>query len=80
MPKYYFNIAGGTVVADTEGTELADVNAARVHARKVADELMHGRTGMMGSAWSDWTMIVTNDAGAEVLSFHLAEKSSHLPS
>jgi len=73
MPKYYFNIADGTVVADPEGTELADVNAARDHARKVASELMHGRTGMLGSAWSEWTMIVTNDAGAEVLSFRLGE-------
>jgi hypothetical protein len=75
MPTYYFNVADGTVVADTEGTDLADVDAARSHARKVAEELMHGRTGMLGLAWSEWTMIVTNDTGAEVLSFHLAEKS-----
>jgi hypothetical protein len=78
MPKYYFNIAGGTVLADTEGTELADVKAAGDHGHKVADELMHGRTGMMGSAWSEWTMVVTDDTGAEVLSFRLAE-AAHGP-
>jgi len=48
MPKYFFNIAGGTVVADTEGTELPDVKAAADHARKVAVEPMQGRSGMLG--------------------------------
>jgi hypothetical protein len=34
---------------------------------------MQGRSGMLGSAWSEWTMVVTDDAGVEVLSFRLAE-------
>jgi hypothetical protein len=73
MPKFYFTIADQTVLEDTDGTELPDVEAAREHARTVAGELMSHREGMLGHAWGEWTMIVKDDKGDEVFSFRVAE-------
>lgn len=80
MPKFYFTIADSKILEDTEGTELPDVEAARQHAHAVAVELMHHRDRMLGRTWQDWTMIVKNDNGDEVISFHVVEAtvgSSH---
>jgi hypothetical protein len=41
MPIYYFHIRDGDQLeVDPDGTELPDLNAARVEALKVAQELM----------------------------------------
>jgi hypothetical protein len=41
MPRYHFHLRDhGIVYRDLEGTDLADVNAARAHAETVAEELM----------------------------------------
>jgi hypothetical protein len=72
MPKFYFAMSDDTVLDDTEGTDLPDVDAARRHAKVVAAELMHHRDSMLGQPWSDWTMIVKDDKGEKVLSFRVS--------
>lgn len=73
MPKFYFTMSDDTVLDDTEGTELPDIDAARRHAQVVAAELMHHRESLLGQPWSNWTMIVKNDKGEEVLSFPVSD-------
>jgi len=52
MPRYHFHLRDyGTVHRDLEGTELADVNAARTHAEGVAEELMR-HSGFRTRYWS----------------------------
>jgi len=44
MPRYFFNLNDGQkIVPDLEGTELADEDAARVHAAQVVRELARNR-------------------------------------
>jgi len=41
MSRYHFHLRDyGTVHRDLEGTELADADAARIHAEGIAEELM----------------------------------------
>ena len=34
---------------------------------------MHHREGMLGHPWSQWTMVIKDDKGDEVLSFPVIE-------
>lgn len=73
MPMYYFSVRNGDTLQDTDGTDLPDADAAREHAIEVARELMMGSHGMLGRAWSEWTMTVRDSAGSQILSFALAD-------
>jgi len=52
MPHYYFCLRDDESVADTEGMDLPDLDAARDHASTVARELTFGRDGMLDRDWS----------------------------
>lgn len=41
MPRYYFHTKDGRCILDAEGSELADLRAARIEAIKVLSELLH---------------------------------------
>ena len=69
MPMYFFHLRDNDDIMDTDGTELADVPAARAHADTVARELMFKTSGIDGEDWSKWTMVVHNSDGVEVHSF-----------
>jgi hypothetical protein len=73
MPKFYFNIVDHDSLNDTEGTELAGVEAARQHAYAVAREVARHRDGMLGHPWREWTMTVKDANGEEVFSFPLSD-------
>lgn len=73
MPIYYFDLNNEDSVADTDGTELPNLEAAREHAAGVARELTFKRTRMLNRSWSHWTMSVRDSSGQEVLSFSLGE-------
>jgi hypothetical protein len=47
MPMYYFNLNDDDTVMDTDGTDLPDAGAARIHATGVAREL----TSNGGASW-----------------------------
>lgn len=73
MPVFYFNVSNDRPIADGEGTELPDVDAAWVHAHAVAAELKSHSFGMMGHAWSDLTMSACDANGQEVFSFPMSD-------
>ncbi|AWN45084.1 hypothetical protein DK419_01010 [Methylobacterium terrae] len=46
MPLYYIDTFDGTAILDDEGTELADLDAARDHVRVVLTKLMGEEAGI----------------------------------
>ena len=69
MPMYYFHLRDNDKITDVDGTELANLDAARDHADGVAQELMFKSAGILGEEWSKWTMVVHDDHGLELFSF-----------
>jgi hypothetical protein len=72
MPMYYFHLRDTDEITDVDGTDLADVDAAREHADTVARELTFKTTGILGEAWSKWTMVVNDGDGLELFSFGMS--------
>jgi hypothetical protein len=72
MPMYYFHLRDTDAIMDMDGTDLADIDAAREHADTVARELTFKTTGILGEAWSKWTMVVHDGAGLELFSFGMS--------
>jgi hypothetical protein len=68
MPMYYFHLNDGRSIVDSDGTDLANVGAAREHATAVARELTAKSTGFLDENWSGWTMNVHDDSGVELFS------------
>jgi hypothetical protein len=64
MAMYYFNLIDGDTVVDTDGTDLPDVGAARIHATGVARELTAHGGGILQQGWSGWTMSVHDTSTA----------------
>ena len=64
--RYFFNVHDGRNIPDDEGCELQDVDAARNLALRACGEMI--RDGGP-EFWSrdDWRMVVSDEAGSEVL-------------
>ena len=62
MPRYYFNVYDGLTLLDDEGTELTDINAARMEALQVAQGLIESaaRRSELGQSWR---VEVVNETG-----------------
>jgi Domain of unknown function (DUF6894) len=73
MPMYYFNLQDDDTVEDTDGTDLPDVGAARLHATGVARELTANGGGLLTQSWSGWTMSVQDDRGTELFSLTMSD-------
>jgi hypothetical protein len=73
MPMYYFHLRDQDTITDTDGTELADVEAARGHAAAVARELTSKTSGIQGEPWSAWSMVVHDGDGLELFSFGMSD-------
>ena len=71
MPRYHFNIHDGEDLLDHEGSELADIQAARVTAIRFAGELLRDHASRFWNG-DEWQMEVTDDVGLTlfVLTFH----------
>jgi hypothetical protein len=72
MPMYYFDLRDDETITDTDGTDLADVAAARDHAAVVARELTMNSHGFLDERWTEWTMSVHDSTGTELFSFALS--------
>jgi Domain of unknown function (DUF6894) len=72
MPMYYFHLRDQDHITDVDGTDLADIDAAREHADTVARELTFKTTGILGEEWSKWTMVVHDGDGLELFSFGMS--------
>ena len=75
MPRYFFTIFDGRGYADTEGTELADLNAAQVYAIKYAGEVLLNEAERI-RLHSDWCLKVTDEAGCVILRLDFGVTSS----
>ena len=73
MPMYYFHLRDNEPILDVDGTELIDIEAAQDHARGVARELTFKTDGILGEAWSEWSMHVHDADGLELFSFPMAD-------
>jgi hypothetical protein len=73
MPVYYFNLQDDDTVEDTDGTDLPDIGAARIHATGVARELTANGGGLLTQSWSGWTMSVQDDRGTELFSLTMSD-------
>jgi len=67
MARYFFHIQDGKQIRDEEGAELPDLQAVRDCAVKTAGDMLSDGGG--ADLWSghEWRMIVTDEAGREVL-------------
>jgi hypothetical protein len=70
---YYFNLNDHETVVDTDGTDLPDVGAARIHATGVARELTSHGGGILTQSWSGWTMSVEDAHGTELFSLTMSD-------
>ena len=73
MPMYYFHLSNDEKVLDVDGTNLADLAAARTHAFGVARELTFKSEGLLDQDWSLWRMLVHDDDGVELFSLPLSD-------
>ncbi len=73
MPMYYFHLRDQDQITDVDGTELADVDAAREHAETVARELKFKSDSFMDQPWSNWSMLINDSDDVEVLSFGMSD-------
>ena len=79
MPRYFFNMMEGrsqNLVRDIDGILLADASKAREEAIGLAQDISsHGLAESMKS----WTVVVTDDGGAEVLTVPLSGIGARKP-
>ena len=73
MPRYFFHVQDGRDFSDTEGSELPDVQTAKMEAIRSSGELLRGNKGS-SEFWSgkDWTLNVTDDKGGRVLTLRFS--------
>ena len=76
MAMFYFDVHDhDRLLTDDDGTDLADIAAAREHAVGVVQELMFRRSGMLDRGWSQWKMSIHDGEGAELLRFDFSDVS-----
>jgi uncharacterized protein DUF6894 len=79
MPRYFFNMMEGrsrNLVRDIDGILLADASKAREEAIGLAQDISsHG----LAESMKTWTVVVTDDGGAEVLTVPLSETGARKP-
>jgi hypothetical protein len=76
MPRYYFNLKDGRVSLDDEGTELADIKAARQEAVRFSGEVL--RDGAGDSLWEGepWRLWVTDQPNGKGMTFFTLDFSA----
>jgi hypothetical protein len=83
MPRYYFHIHDGMSLPDKEGTEIADLDAAKAEAIKLAAGVL--RNGCADVFWNGtpWRLDVTDcpepDAPAFVVLNFFATEPNRQP-
>ena len=60
MPRFFFHVADSVLVPDEEGTELADLAAARVEAVTVAGAMLRDHAPEFWNS-GEWKVIVTDE-------------------
>jgi hypothetical protein len=65
VSRYHFHVVDGSAQVDEEGTELADVNAAKAEAVRLAGEVL--RDTAHGDIWAleEWKLVVNDSPSPE---------------
>lgn len=75
MPRFHFHLrARGTIHRDVDGSELADMTAAREHATAVAQELIRNSAG----ATRHWSLRVDDETGTRQFDVYFADVDPRL--
>ncbi len=70
MPRFYFHLrAAGAIHRDAEGSECADLAAARLHAERVASDLMRNASPRRRL----WSLRVEDERGGHVFDVFFAD-------
>ena len=69
MPKYFFHIHDGQTFPDEEGTELADLAAARLEAVQLTGQMLKDDSQAFWNG-EDWRVQVTDEAGMTLFTLH----------
>jgi hypothetical protein len=77
MPRYYFHVKDGRDLPDLDGTELADITAARQAAVTLSGEIL--RDGIGDTLWSGipWEIQVTDSPRGQGHEFFSLYFSTH---
>lgn len=76
MPKFHFHVDDGTLVADGDGTDLPDLEAAQSEAVKAAGELLRELDGRLWQGDKTWLMHVTDENDTLLFSLNFSAKVS----
>ena len=60
MPRYFFHVDNGEFIPDPSGTELPDIQAARVEAVQAAGEMINEKGQSFWEHMTPWVMNVTD--------------------
>jgi len=79
MPRYFFHVHDGKYIPDEDGDDLPDLDSVRNCAIKTAGDMLSDGGG--AELWSghEWRMIVTDEAGQEVLVLRFAAEQKTAP-
>lgn len=77
MPRYHFHIEDGIKIEDREGTELLDLNAARLEAITVAADVLKSTAHYWNG--TEWRMDVVDETGRSVLRLRLLLETDQQP-
>ena len=73
---FFFDVHDGDrVLSDDDGTDLADIEAARAHAIVVVQELMFRQSGLLDRGWSEWKILIRDGDGVELLRLNFSDVS-----
>jgi hypothetical protein len=66
MPRYFFNVIDGEFLVDDDGTDCANMKAARNQAITTADAILRDKGGRY-PVGEEWQMYVTDEGQKTVL-------------
>ena len=62
MPRYHFNVYDGPAEMDVDGSELSNVQQARIEALRLAGVIIHD-AATRANFGEEWRVEVTDDTG-----------------
>jgi hypothetical protein len=62
MPRYFFHVHDSVSIFDDEGTDLPDLDAARVEAVRLSGEMLRDHAKQFWNG-EEWKLEITDEAG-----------------
>jgi hypothetical protein len=83
MPRYYFHVKDGHTSLDNEGTELADIHAARREAVTLSGAVLRDGAGELlwdGQPWQLWVTDASGGKGNTFFTLNFSATDGRAPS